>query len=690
MARWILIASAFVAAHGTTRSLLVRDVSTSEKERPVMKVVRLLQDMSVELHRELDDDKAVHEKLGCWCETNENDKTRAIDLGEAKIEQLSSSMDAATAKILELKEKRKATMEESERDQMALDKARALRLKETQAFHGEEVDLMEAIAACKQAVVVLSKHHPELAQVRSIAARLQDKRVAQLVLTSQRLKRDQLELLKGFLQQAAGASSFLSIPGFQSYAPRSGQIFGILKQMQKDFENSLSDAQRTDMKAKEDFEALQAAKEDEIASAKKAIVQIDADLAEFGEKHAQAAKEFEDTQAQLELDRTFLANLRKKCSESSEEYDSRVKSRLEELAAVEDTIKILNSDEAFESFDKSVNTALLQTSRVKVEVERKRRERAMSLLLEGAHRTGDPQLALIAASAQLDTFEKVKAEIDKLVAELGQQQKDEVVHRDWCIDELNENERSTAAADDKKEHLDTKKADLEKTVEQLSSDMEAAKAAIAEMQVQMKRASENREAGSADSQQTVTDQRLTQMILAKALDRMKQVYGFLQQQEDPAQPGAPHIQLSGNHTDPGNGPAAFKAYEKHAGGSRVVSLIEGVIADSRKTEDETIAAEEDAQAAYESFMKDSNKSIKRYMESLANMSEAKAKTKASLSMTETDIKQTIEQLEGLSGMGGDLHKSCDFLLQNFDARQEARKAEIDALREAKAVLSGMK
>merc|ERR1719213_1366812 len=35
-----------------------------------------------------------------------------------------------------------------------------------------------------------------------------------------------------------------------------------------------------------------------------------------------------------------------------------------------------------------------------------------------------------------------------------------------------------------------------------------------------------------------------------------------------------------------------------------------------------------------------------------------------------------------------LHGSCDFLLENFDIRKEARASEIDALKKAKAVLSG--
>merc|ERR1719253_1386391 len=175
-----------------------------------------------------------------------------------------------------------------------------------------------------------------------------------------------------------------------------------------------------------------------------------------------------------------------------------------------------------------------------------RRNKAVSVLQRAARISGAPQIALLAASAQLDAFTKVKALIDKMVAELTQQQKDEVDHRDWCIDELNSNKRSTAAAYDKKESLETQIADLQKTIEKLSKDLDASKKAVAETKEQMKRASETREADNADFQTTVSDHRVMSIILTKALDRMKQVYALLQQR----QPGAPHIQTSGTHTDP--------------------------------------------------------------------------------------------------------------------------------------------
>merc|ERR1719375_1897188 len=350
---------------------------------------------------------------------------------------------------------------------------------------------------------------------------------------------------------------------------------------------------------------LKAAKEDEMATGKKLIVEIDANIAKTQENFAAESKQLEDTEEQVADDTAFLKSLKEKCATMDADYDKRTKDRLTEIDAVTDTIKILNSDESFEAFDKMVAPVFLQTAESSSQKER--RQKAVSALQRAARLSGSPQVALLAASAQLDAFTKVKALIDKMVAELATQQKDEVDHRDWCISELNTNKQDTTAAYDKKDSLTAQIADLEKTIEKLSKDLDASKAAVAEMMNQMKRASEVREGENADFQTTVSDHRVMSMILTKALDRMKQVYAMLQQKG--LQPGAPHIQTSGTHTDPGNGPAKFKKYDQNAGGGRVVAMLEEILADTKKTEDQAMASEADSQSAYENFMKDSNKFI---------------------------------------------------------------------------------
>merc|ERR1719375_164884 len=147
------------------------------------------------------------------------------------------------------------------------------------------------------------------------------------------------DFLGHFLHKAETASSFLAIPGMQSYAPQSGQIFGILKQMKEDFEANLSESQKTEAKAKAEYDSLKAAKEDEIETGKKLIVSIDQQIADFQEKYATEAKELQNTEEQLAMDEEFLKNLRSKCATMDADYDKRTKDRLTEIDAVSDTIK---------------------------------------------------------------------------------------------------------------------------------------------------------------------------------------------------------------------------------------------------------------------------------------------------------------------------------------------------------------
>merc|ERR1719198_2610504 len=141
----LLLVPAAATAVSSRAHALERDAATDFKSRPVMKVVRLLQDMQAELQKELEDDKAVHEQLDCWCKTNEKEKTKAIELGTAKEAQLESFLGEAAAKMKEMKTKRDATLDEVDADYNALKKAQAMRMEENQAFHAESANLKEAI-----------------------------------------------------------------------------------------------------------------------------------------------------------------------------------------------------------------------------------------------------------------------------------------------------------------------------------------------------------------------------------------------------------------------------------------------------------------------------------------------------------------------------------------------------------------
>lgn len=286
-----LPAAAEVASSATTLALQA-DREMDLKERPVAKVVKMIKDMKAQLEKEAADDEAVYEQIACWCETNDKQKSKEIEDAQKKIAALEAAIAEYLAKMEELKTKLASTKDAYNKNWDALNKAKALRMKEQQEFHDDETGMLDAIQACKQAIVVLSKHHPELVQMKKVANGLRQLR-PQLI--SDSLTDFQQKSLKTFLQHVDKATemsgSFLErghmgVPGFQSYAPQSGQIFGILKQLQEDFEKNLSQTQKDEMAAQEAFANLKSAKEDEMAAQKKAIATMEADLADNMEKHA--------------------------------------------------------------------------------------------------------------------------------------------------------------------------------------------------------------------------------------------------------------------------------------------------------------------------------------------------------------------------------------------------------------------
>merc|ERR1719261_20166 len=258
---------------------------------------------------------------------------------------------------------------------------------------------------------------------------------------------------------------------------------------------------------------------------------------------------------------------------------------------------------------------------------------------------------------------------------------DEVKLRDHCITEFNSARRSEQHAYDKKDALLAKIEDLKKTIDQLTTDIKTAKDTITETLKQMKRAGETREVENFDYQKVVSDQVITQAILTKALERMKEVYALMQQ------PGAPHIATSATRTDPGNAPAKFTKYEQNAGGKRVVAMIEEVIADAKKTEDAAHTSEADAQASYEYFVKESNKSVTQLTNSINDMAVSLAKAKEDLTMAKSDLDGVMTELQGLQDYVTALHRECDFELKNFKTRQAALTQEMDAMREAEQILA---
>jgi len=74
--------------------------------------------------------------------------------------------------------------------------------------------------------------------------------------------------------------------------------------------------------------------------------------------------------------------------------------------------------------------------------------------------------------------------------------------------------------------------------------------------------------------------------------------------------------------------------------------------------------------------------------SIANKESAKADAEMDKANAEQSSKAETSQLMATKEYEMQLHQECDWLMQNFDLRQEARSGEMDALKQAKATLAG--
>jgi hypothetical protein len=663
--------------HVSAESSLTFDVAEA-KNRPVAKVITLLKDMLKQLEKEAEEDEEIYDQLACWCETNDKEKTKSIADAEAKIEDLTNKIEELTASSARLTTEIKNLEKEVAENQEALDAATAIRQKELAEFNAEEKDALEAISALKSAVTVLGKHHGGAllqmprSHLEGIANTIHYQMQKHAVVLQGVLTHTERKTIAAFIQ--APQDYFDASPTFkQSYAPQSGEIFGILKQMKESFETNLSDSQKEEMTNQKAYEDLKAAKVEEIKAGQDQIDKKTQELASTDEKLAESKESIEDTKKSLGADEEFLMMLKEKCSTTDAEWEERQKTRQLEMEACSKALAVLSSDDAHDLFTKTFNPAFVQT-----DMQSDRRSKAAAVLASVAKKVNSPRLSAIATRVRLDAFVKVKKAIDDMVAQLLKEKADEIKHKDFCVEEFNSNQLQTEKKDREKQDLIALIEDLELTIKTLTSEIETLKSEVAEMQVQMKRAGEDREKQNKEFQQTVADQRASQKLLTAALNILKGFYekkaAFLQKQE-PAGPPPP----------PG-----FKEYKKNESAGGVMGMIQQIINDAKAMEAEAIRAEEDAQKAYEDFVKETNASIETKTKEIINKSEEKAKGETDLTQANTDKEAVLLELEQLSNYNAELHQSCDFVMKNFEIRQTARDEEIEALKQAKAILSGAK
>jgi len=464
----------------------------------------------------------------------------------------------------------------------------------------------------------------------------------------------------------------------------------------------LSEATSTEESQIKDYESLMSAKKKEVEALSAQIEEEMSRIGELGVEIAGMKNDLENTSEAVEANGDFLAELKAGCDKKAEEWEEIKKTRAEELIALAEVIKVLNDDDALELFKKTLPSAGASSSLVQV-VSRTDSLRAQALRLirnvGQTHGVSRQELDLIALalSGKKVGFDKVIKMIDNMVANLKQEQIDDDKKKEYCDAQIDE-------SDDKKKSLAKSISDSELAIEELEASIATLKDEIKALQAGIKaldksvaEATEQRKAEHEDYKELMASDAAAKDLLAWAKNRLnkfynKSLYKPAPKRELSEQGSAALVQVSSHHTNkaaPPPAPETFDGYHKKTEESAgVMAMIDLLVKDLDKEMTEADVTEKDTQKEYEKLMADAAAKRADDTKSITTKTTNKAAEEEALQSEKDSKAEAGKQLMATLGFIKSLHSECDWLLKYFDVRKTARASEMEALTQAKAVLSG--
>jgi len=376
--------------------------------------------------------------------------------------------------------------------------------------------------------------------------------------------------------------------------------------------------------------------------------------------------------------------------------EERVKTRGEELVAIHDTIKILNDDDALELFKKTLPSAsFVQLESGKREVKRKaivvlRKAEQVSQKGSGA----DLRFLEFALMGKKVDFSKVFKMIDDMVVILKQEQVDDDAKVEYCNMQLDSTEDKAKVVAGTIKDLEANIEEKTGTIATLKDELKTLNAGIVELDKLVTEATIQRKEENEEFTELISSDTAAKELLAFAKNRLNKFYNPKLYKAPPTTPPPEFVQLASvvhkSRQEPGPAPVTWDGGYKKKGEetSGVVSMIDLLVRDLDKEMTEAETQEELSQKAYEELMNDSAEKRAKDLKSIQVKESAKADSEELLTTAKGDLSAKKSEFMAVEKYSEQLHAECDWLLQNYDLRKSARAEEMDALKQAKAVLSG--
>jgi len=660
----------------------------------------MLQAMQTKVLAEGAKEKELHDKFVCYCNTYSNVELRKeCAANRAKIEELTSAVEAGKGELAQLGEDLKTHAAEEAAAKKAMSEATALREKEASSFAAQDADDKKNIAAIKKAIAAIKKGMETKFLQTSDAQDLQ-----RLFTIRQDVGDDDRKDVIAFLS------------GQDSNAD-SNVIIGVLENMLAVMSKNAADAHDAEQASISEYEQLMMAKSKELKSLQAALETKTAREGELSVKLVDMENDLSDTKIELKQNEALLTDLDKMCDAKEAEYEMNKKLRSEELAALADTIKILNDDDALELFKKALPAS--KSSFLQVQVNARTMRAKALTVLNNAVASSEEKTRLnfltLALKGKKIGFDGIIKMIDEMVVNLQKEQADDEAKKGYCAKEFDSSEDKKKLEERTIKDLETTMDDTKESISQVKDEMKALEEAIKETDKEVAEATEQRKEEHAEYTEVMAGDRAAKEVLGFAKNRLNKFYnpslyvpppkvelsaedqivaGMGGEVSTTAAPAGiagtgVGVFLQVHRDSPPPPPATIAAYKKSSNSSTgVIEMIDLLISDLDKEMASHEAEEKQSQADYETVMAQSAEKRKADAASLDDKESTKADMEKQLQKHKNDHKSAKKEYAATLQYIHSLHGECDWLLKYFSVRKEARTSEIEALGKAKAILNG--
>jgi len=633
---------------------------------PIRKVVSMMEKMADKIEGEADKESDQYEKFECYCKKTIAQLEESIQKAETNpISQ--ADIDKKKSEIAALQQELKTLKDDRIAEEETLKSAESQRGKEHTAFVKEVTEEKEVVKGVDAATSALKAG----ATASFLQQTNQVSQVARAVEANLHMTTDMKQRLSAFLANRGNDSP--------------GMVVGMLSGIKDDTKEEIKVETATEDKATKNFDEVENAKKTEISTL---LNTFERKMKLIGEKQVEVVnlkRELSEQGNSIEDDKKMLAEMKKSCAQKAKDWDARKVARQAEQLALQDTIKMLNSDESLDLFRKR-STALLQVSSNRQKVSE-------VLALVKAMKSKDsthPELNFLALalSGKKADFTKILEKIDGMVSLLKQEGEDDKTKKEYCNKEFRSNAAKSKALDSKISTLKAGVAEKKDSISKLGEDLVSLQAGIKALDESVATAGENRQAESAEFQESTASNSAALDLLSMARDRLNKVYN--PSMVAPTTTKSPYdlslLQIKGEKPPPTfDGGYQQKTQESNG----VLKMIDTLSSDIDKEMAVAKSEEADAQADYEETVKDAAEKRAADLALIAQKTQDKADLETDLNDDKADMKGKSKELTAAGKFAADLHQECDWLLKNFDLRAEARTEETENLIRAKTVLSGM-